>query len=212
MPSLATEQYRRLAGSLHELQVQRNLKTLMVTSAVPHEGKTLTVVNLALTLAEAYGRRVLLVDADLRRPFIHDLFRLKNDRGLGDVLGAGGEDLPFQQLTESLTVLTAGHAEQPMEALTSEAMRVLLDRAAATFDWVLLDAAPIGLIPDARLLAALTRAVVFVIGARSTPHALVTKALAEIDPEFLVGTVLNRVQEHDMPATEYYKDYYSQAE
>jgi Mrp family chromosome partitioning ATPase len=105
-------------------------------------------------------------------------------------------------------VLPAGRADQPMEALTSEAMRALLERAAATFDWVLLDAPPVGLMPDARLLAGLTRAVLFVVRARSTPHAIVTRAVAEFESDSMVGVVLNQVEEHDIPATGYYEDYY----
>src|SRR5688572_3915658 len=69
--SVSLEQYRRLAAVLHEEQMQGNLKTVMVTSAVPSEGKTLTVANLAHTLSESYGRRVLVIDADLRAPSLH---------------------------------------------------------------------------------------------------------------------------------------------
>src|SRR4051812_47723561 len=75
---VAVEQYRRLAATLHELQAAHGVKTLMVTSAVPREGKTLTISNLALTLSESYGRRVLLIDADLRRPSIHEVFGVPN--------------------------------------------------------------------------------------------------------------------------------------
>ena len=80
------EQYRRLATSLHHLQVQNGLKTVMVSSALPRDGKTLTSTNLALTLSESFKRRVLLIDADLRRPSIHAVFRLTNARGLADGL------------------------------------------------------------------------------------------------------------------------------
>ena len=73
-PPIAVEQYRRLAGAVHDLQIEQGLKTLMVTSAVPNEGKTLTSANLALTLSESCKHRVLLIDADLRRPFIHRYF------------------------------------------------------------------------------------------------------------------------------------------
>ena len=79
---VAVEQYRRLAATLHGIQGERGLKTLLVTSAVPQEGKSLTVANLALTLSESYKRRVLLIDADLRRPSIHGLFGLPNVTGL----------------------------------------------------------------------------------------------------------------------------------
>jgi len=166
---VAAEQYRRLAGAVHDLQVEHGLKTLMVTSAVPGEGKTLTIINLALTLSEACKRRVLLVDADLRRPTVHDVLRLPNTRGLSDVLRAECADLPILQLSEYLSVLPAGRIDSPM-ALTSERMGALLETLSASFDWVLIDAAPVGFMPEARLLARLTKAILFVIGARSTPH------------------------------------------
>src|SRR5207302_3731106 len=104
-------------------QVQRGLKTLMVTSALPNEGKTLTIVNLALTLAESYRRRVLLIDADLRRPFIHEMFHLPNVHGLGEVLDSDGSEIPFVEISDHLTILPGGHSEKPMERLTSGAMR-----------------------------------------------------------------------------------------
>jgi protein-tyrosine kinase len=207
--TLAVEQYRRLAGAIHELQTERGLKTLMVTSSVPGEGKTLTVSNLGLTLSESYGRRVLLIDADFRRPTLHELFHVSNEEGLGDVLRTSRSEVPFRQVSENLTVLPAGQVDQPMEALTSDAMRDLLQHCAEIFDWVLLDAPPVGVMPDARLLASLTRAVLFVVGAGSTPHQVVSRALAEFDRDTVVGTVLNRVQEHDMPGTGYYRGYYA---
>jgi capsular exopolysaccharide synthesis family protein len=206
---VAVEQYRRLAGTLHELQVEQGLKTLMVTSALPNEGKTLTVVNLALTLSESYKRRVLLIDADLRRPFIHEVFQLPNTGGLNDVLGAEHGELSLVQVSEHLSVLPAGRSDQPTAALISDRMRVLLEQSAATFDWVLLDAAPVGFMPDAQLLARLTRAVLFVIAAHSTPQLLVNRAIAELDPECVVGTLLNYVEDHNIPAAGYYDAYYS---
>lgn len=205
---VSVEQYRRLAGAVHELQVERGLKTLMVTSALPNEGKTLTISNLALTLSESYQRRVLLIDADLRRPFIHQLFQVPNAKGLSDVLRSETREIPLLQVSEHLSVLTAGHSDSPMAGLTSDRMRVFLEQSAATFDWVLLDAPPVGFMADAQLLAGLTRAVLFVIEARSTPHSLVSRAIAEIGPECIVGTVLNRVEDGKIPATGYYHDYY----
>jgi protein-tyrosine kinase len=207
--SIAVEQYRRLAGALHELQIDRGLKQLMVTSAAPHEGKTLTVVNLALTLSEACCQRVLLIDADLRRPFVHEVFRLPNARGLSDVLCFERGEVPLLEVSEHLSVLTAGQPDQPMAALTSDRMRTLLEQSSAAFDWILLDAPPVGVMADAQLLARITGAVLFVIAANSTPHQLVSRALAALDPECVVGTVLNAVEEQTIPAAGYYGDYYS---
>ncbi len=168
---VAVEQYRRLAATLHDLQSSHGTKTLMVSSALPREGKTLTVTNLALTLSEAYGRRVLLIDADLRRPTVHEIFRLSNARGLSEGLRSDREDLSLLPVTPLLSVLPAGQpSSNPMAGLTSERMRVLLEEAASVFDWVLLDAPPVGIMPDAHLLARLTEGVIFVIAAGSTPY------------------------------------------
>ena len=83
--AVSLEQYRRLGAVLHEAQAQNQSKTVMITSALPHEGKTLTLVNLALTLCESYARRVLVIDADLRGPSLHTILNIPNDRGLSEV-------------------------------------------------------------------------------------------------------------------------------
>jgi len=207
---VAVEQYGRLAATMLELQIERGLKTLMVTSALPNEGKTLTVSNLALTLSESYRRRVLLIDADLRRPSVHEVFRLPDTRGLSDVLGSARGEIPLLEVSERLSVLPAGRPAHGMAGLTSDRMRVLLEQSAARFDWVLLDAAPVGFMPDAQVLARLTRAVVFVIAAHSTQHEFVSRAIGQLDPECVVGVVLNGLKEHNIPAARYYREYYSQ--
>jgi capsular exopolysaccharide synthesis family protein len=203
---VAVEQYRRLAASLHGLQAERGLKTLMVTSTVPQEGKTLTVANLALTLSESYRQRVLLIDADLRRPAIHEVFELPNATGLGEGLRAERGHLPILEVSQFLSVVPAGHPDaNPMAKLTSERMQILLDEASATFDWILLDAPPVGMMPDAHLLARLTHAVLFVIAAGSTPYDLVERALDDLGRGSIIGIVLNRVSDYAMPDAGYYE-------
>jgi capsular exopolysaccharide synthesis family protein len=193
-PPGSIEQYRRLAGTLHHLQAEQGLKRLMVTSAVPQEGKTLTVVNLAMTLSESYRRRVLLIDADLRRPSIHDVFGLSNRYGLCDALQPEPKELRFSRVSPMLWVLPAGPPDaNPMGALASDRMERLLEEVGSSFDWILLDAPPVALMADASVLARLTRAVILVIGAGSTPYAHVEKVVAELGREHIIGTVLNRV-------------------
>jgi capsular exopolysaccharide synthesis family protein len=207
---VAVEQYRRLAAAVHELQMARGLKTLMVTSAVPREGKTLTVTNLALTLSGSYGRRVLLIDADLRRPTIHEVLRLRNASGLNDLLVSGRNGLRVVEAAPRLHVLTAGRpTNNPMAALTSERMRTLLQEAEAAYDWILLDAPPVGIMPDAGLLAGITGACLLVIAAGSTPYKMVQRAVEELGRDCIVGTVLNRMDERYIPATDYYHQYYA---
>ncbi len=211
--SVPVEQYRRLAATMHELQSEQGLKALMVCSALPGEGKTLTVTNLALTLSESYKRRVLLIDADLRRPSLHEVFRVPNRSGLSEGLRSDRGDLSLLKISPYLNLLPAGQADSnPMAALTSDRMRRLLEESTNAFDWVLLDAPPVGLMPDANLLARLTKAVLFVIGAGSTPFSLVRRAIEDVGRECIVGTVLNRVESQVLPSADYYRDYHDSGE
>lgn len=208
-PPIVVEQYRRLAGSLHQLQTDAGLKTLMVTSAMPREGKTLTVTNLALTLSESYRKRVLLIDADLRRPSLHEVFRLPKTIGLSEALRSGSRP-HLLELSPLLSILPAGELEgDPLGALTSERLQALVEHSSAAFDWVLFDTPPTGLMPDGNVLARLTKAVVFVIAAGVTPYKLVERAIGELGRECIVGTILNRIEEQHLPKAGEYSEYYA---
>ena len=212
-PAIYVEQYRRLAAAMHELQVARGVKTLLLTSALPKEGKTLTTTNLALTLSESYERRVLLIDADLRRPTVHEVLQLPNTRGLTDALRTPGVELPLQRISAHLTVVPAGRAgNNPMAGLTSDRMKALLEKAAVDYDWVLIDSPPVGILPDAGLLAGLAQAILLVVAAGSTPYHLVQRAVGDLGRDLIVGTVMNRIEGHRIPATDYYGAYYGHDE
>jgi protein-tyrosine kinase len=207
----AVEQYRRLATALLAAQAGRTLKTLMVSSAMPSEGKTLTVTNLALTLSESYGKHVLLVDADFRRPSIHHMFGLSNAAGLADGLRSNDTPLKVARVSETLSVLPTGptDAYNSMADLSSDRMHQLITEAAAQFDWVLIDTPPVGLLSDAHLVAQHTDGVLFVIAAGSTPFAIVQRAIAELGRERVIGTLLNRVDARVLPVHHYYGRYYT---
>ena len=182
----------------------------MVSSAVPKEGKTLTALNVALTLSHSYHSRVLLIDADLRRPSIQSSFGLPDGRGLGDVLAAGGGPLPLVEVSTGLSVLIAGRPNKDtVGLLTSACLKNLIADAAGQFDWVVIDTPPVGALPDARLISNLADAVLFVIDVQGTPYDLVKRAIAELGPERIVGTVLNRIEPHSLPVNDYYGYYTS---
>jgi capsular exopolysaccharide synthesis family protein len=206
---VGVEQYRRLAASLHDAQSTQGLKVVTVTSALPRDGKTLTAVNLALTLSESYARRVLLIDADLRRPAVHQVLGIRNRAGLNELLHGEVHDLPLIALSPTLSVLTSGGSRStPLAGLSSARMGTLLDECASRFDWVLLDVPPVGLLADAQILGRLTGAVILVIRAGATPYALVERAIAQIGRESIIGTVLNGVvEERSSYARTYYSDY-----
>ncbi len=191
------EQYRRLAGTLHHAQLERNVATVMITSALAGEGKTLTATNLALTFSESYRRSVLLIDADLRRPTLHETFRVPNVFGLGDALRAGHDQkLTLVEISPRLTLLTAGRPDpDPMSGLVSERMTQLLKEAAARFDWVIVDTPPVGLLPDANLMARMVDTTLFVVRAGQTPYQVIKKAVATIGRDRIIGVVLNAADE-----------------
>ncbi|WP_396626539.1 polysaccharide biosynthesis tyrosine autokinase [Luteitalea sp.] len=209
LPAQVVEEYRRLGALVHHLQVDRGVRVVMVTSAVAGEGKTLTASNLAVVLSASYGRSVLLIDADLRRPALHQVFNTVAMKGLGDIL-AGSEPPPLVQVTPRLTLMTAGAPNaDPLGGLTSDRMRQLLDEARSTFDFVIIDTPPVGLMTDANLLAAMVDVALLVVRATATPYELVRRATEAIGRHRIAGVVLNRAEEGlSEHRSGYYADYY----
>jgi len=190
------EQYRRLAATLHHHQSTSGLKVVMIASALVGEGKTLTASNLALTLSESYQRHVLLIDADLRRPSLHTVFKTNGSPGLSEGLASTDDaKLTLLEVSPHLTVLPAGApSRDPMAGLTSSRMRQLIEEARRTFDWVIIDTPPVGLLTDASLLASMVDGAILVVEAGSTPYDIVKRAVETIGANRVLGVVLNRAQ------------------
>ena len=191
------EQYRRLAARLLMARAEKGTQLVMVTSAFPAEGKTLTSSNLALTLSESYKRDVLLVDGDLRRPTIHELFRLPNVSGLNAGLQVDAErKIPLISYTEHLSILTAGRPESdPMSVLSGDRMRRVLAEAKKRFEWVIIDTPPVALLSDAHLLSNLVDAVLLVVQSGRTPLPALKMAVQAVGRERVLGVVLNRADD-----------------
>lgn len=200
------EQFRRLAAALHKAQTADGIRVVMVTSAAPSDGKTLTAINLALALSGSYKRRVLLVDADLRRPSIAKASGLNGSSGLSEVLKSKGEQkLTVVPLTTTLTLLPGGSPDpDPMSSLTSARMRRILQEAVAKFDWVIIDAPPIGPVADANLLAEMVDTTVLVVRAARTQFPFVQKAIEILGRDRLLGVVLNGVDRDEVGYGKYY--------
>jgi protein-tyrosine kinase len=194
MDASCREQYRRLAGVLHDAQAERRIQVVMVASAVAGEGKTLTTANLALTLSSSYRKRVLVIDGDLRGPVQHRLFRIESSSGLVDSLDAPADaKIIVRQVTPMLALLPGGRpSADPMAGLISDRMRRLIEEAREFFDWVIIDTPPLMLLPDANLLAAIVDGALLVVRAESTPHAMVKRAVDAIGKARILGVVLNR--------------------
>lgn len=211
MPQSLREHYRRLAATLHHAQAESGVKVLMVSSAVPDEGKTLTATNLALTLSESYQRRVLLIDADLRRPSLDGIFQLPKVFGLNEALTSNPpRKVSVIQISPHLSLLTAGAPDpDPISTLTSDRMRRLLTEAAAAFEWVIIDTPPVGILSDAKLLGSMVDAALLVIRANKTPAALIQRAVDALGRERILGVVLNRAEPRGPGGSySYYNSYY----
>jgi protein-tyrosine kinase len=193
--SVAVEQYRKLAATLYYAKAEKGIQVIVVTSALPHEGKSLTATNLALTLSESYQRRVLVVDADLRRPSLDAAFGVSGRAGLSELLaGLDPGPAPYVEVSSNLAFLPSGRVvPDPTSGLTSARMHNLVNEARAAFEWVVIDTPPIGLVSDARLVSELADGVVLVVEAGKTPYPDIQRAVSSIDREKIVGVVLNRI-------------------
>jgi capsular exopolysaccharide synthesis family protein len=195
MSQTAVQQYRRLASTLHQLQIERGLRSLVITSAVAGEGKTFTAANIALTLSESLRRRVLLIDADLRRPMLDKVFKTRSSPGLSSMLAGKEPVARVVAVSDRLTLLAGGRPEHdPSGLFASERMRHLVEEAVKSFDWVLIDTPPVAVFSDAVLLSMFTDGVLLVIRASSTPIAQIQRGVAALTPERIVGTVLNQTE------------------
>jgi receptor protein-tyrosine kinase len=193
------EQYRRLAAALHQAQIQQGIRTVMVTSALEAEGKTLSATNVALTLSHSFRKRVLLVDGDLRKPSVHQLLQLQNGVGLSDTLRRPDGRLPMQEVHPTLSVITGGHHDpDPVAVLVSDALQQFLNDTRDQFDWIVVDTPPIILFPDAGLFADKLDTCLLVLSAATTASPVAARAVAAIGASRILGVVLNRAESSEV--------------
>jgi capsular exopolysaccharide synthesis family protein len=192
--SLAAEQYRSLRTRIKRAESGRAIRAIAVTSPNKGDGKSLTAANLALTMAQEFQQRVLLIDCDLRRPSVHTLFGLAAGPGLADVLMSVAElDHALVALPEHhLTVLPAGvPPSNPAELLGSAAMRRVLDTLRTRFDRILIDVPPVAPLADLHILAPVVDGLLMIVRAGVTPKPAIERALAGLDQSKVLGLVLN---------------------
>lgn len=207
--SMAAEAYRTLRTNISLSQVDRPIQSLLVTSCIPREGKSTTVANLGVTFAMAQ-KKVLIIDADLRRPILHRLFGIPNNQGLTHTLSDAVE---FDQVLSptkvpNLWVVTCGIIPpNPSELLGSQKMRGFIERAKQQFDLVLLDSPPISSLADASILGAIVDGVLFIVKVNMANRDLISKAKEQLQTvgANIIGVVLNDV---DVKRDGYYRYYY----
>lgn len=206
-----SEAYRVIRTNLQFTSLDNPLKVIMVTSSIPGEGKSTTVTNLAVTFAQT-GSRVLIVDADLRKPRLHKLFHITNKRGLTGAIMQLDKVSEFIQDTgvENLSIMTSGTIPpNPSELLGSKKMKNLIEKLEGLYDFVIIDSPPVGVITDAQLLATLSDGVLIVAAsAEVTNEALNhSKQLLENVNAKIIGIILNKLERESNGY--YYYNYYA---
>jgi protein-tyrosine kinase len=202
--SLAAEQYRSLRTRIKRAENGRVVRAIVITSPNKGDGKSLTAGNLAITMAQEFQQRVLLVDADLRRPAVHQLFSAPDGAGLSDVLmGAAELDEALVHLpAHHLTVLPAGAPpSHPAELLGSASMRRVLDTLRTRFDRILIDMPPVAPLADVHVVAPMVDGVLMIVRAGVTPKPAIEQALAGLDMSKVLGLVLNEAGRNGTDAT-----------
>jgi protein-tyrosine kinase len=206
-----TEEFRTLRSRLYHMREKMTLKTLLVTSALPKEGKSFTSANLAQVIVRQHGRRALLIDADLRGPRLHLMLGTSPGPGLSDYLQARNDEFSIMQRgpLENLFFIPSGTGiEDPAELVGNGKLKLLLQRVEPLFDWIIIDSPPALPVADASLLAKACDGVIMVVRSNSTPSDVARKARQEFPDQALVGVVLNGTTDEAAPYARYYYEAY----
>lgn len=212
--TIVGEQFRLLRTKLGVLKKEKGIKTVLVTSSVPEEGKTFASSSLAGVFAQEPGKRVVLIDCDLRKPksgWNLGLNGTSGTTGMSEVLQGhkGFFDILLRSADSDFYFMPSGPlAQNPTELLSSPLLEKTIKTAADTFDWVVIDSPPVLSLSDATLLAPLCDTVVLVVRANSTPSKLIKDTIDQIGRDKICGVVFNR-QKQRYPSRYYYKYYHN---
>jgi capsular exopolysaccharide synthesis family protein len=210
-----TEEFRTLRSRLYHMREKMNLKKLLITSALPKEGKSFTSSNLAQVIVRQHGRRVLLIDADLRGPRLHLMLGTAPGPGLSDYLQGRNDEFSIMQRgpMENLFFIPSGtEIEDPAELVGNGKLRILMQRLEPLFDWIIVDSPPAIPVSDASMQAKACDGVLMVVRSNATPSDIARKAREEFPDQALVGVVLNGTTDEVVPYARYYYETYERRE
>jgi succinoglycan biosynthesis transport protein ExoP len=215
IPANFSEAFKTIRTNVLFSSAEEGLRSIVVTSAGPGEGKSIVAANLAIALAQA-GQRVLLVDADMRRPRVHEIFGNNQEPGLSNLLtgNAKSGEAIRKSIVPGLWLMASGHIPpNPAELLGSRRYLDLMSSLDAHFDWVVLDTPPVLVVADSSIVANHSSGVVFVVASDKTNRHAAREAVEQLEGSnaHIVGTILNRVDlvKHPYYYSAYYRKEYS---
>ncbi|MDR3764600.1 MAG: polysaccharide biosynthesis tyrosine autokinase [Acidobacteriota bacterium] len=207
---LGAEKFRVLGARLSNIRLNQKLNLLQVTSSVVGEGKTLTAVNLAMTLANRFDQRVLLAEGDLRKPAVCKMLGLEERRGIGEWFDS--TRLPIQDVllrvgVTGLCLLPAGHVPHPATVLQSERLSEMLRALSLHFDWIIVDTPPLLPMADSNQWSRICDGTLMVVRKGVASRSALKKAVESLDNPKILGVVLNDASNYDR--VNYYDRYYT---
>jgi capsular exopolysaccharide synthesis family protein len=206
-----TEEFRTLRSRLYGMRDSRTLRTLLITSASPQEGKSFIAANLAQIFVQQPNRRVLLIDGDLRWSRLHLSLGAPSTPGLSDYLQGEANELSILQQgpLDNLFFIAGGkHAASPAELIASSRLKNLLQRLSPLFDWVIIDSPPAMAVSDPRVMANVCDGVLLVVAAGRGPYGIVQRTCQQFNDKRLLGVVLNRAEPRMSYSHKYYRYYH----
>jgi len=208
--ALGTEQFRTLRARLYQMREKTSLKRILVTSALPQEGKSFVSANLAQVLVRQHGRRVLLIDGDLRVARLHSALGTTSSPGLADYLLGESDEFSIMQrgCMDNLFFIPSGRTvAHPAELIANGRMKMLMQRVETLFDWIIVDSPPAVPVSDASQLANYCDGVLMVVRSNATPYDTAQRARQEFQGKTMVGVVLNGITRGDTYSRYYYEVY-----
>jgi protein-tyrosine kinase len=220
---VVVEQFRGLRSKLTQARQEAAIKSVLISSGMPSEGKSFVTLNLAVSLAREGVNRVLVIDGDLRRPTLHTILGAPSHPGLSEYLAGTAEasailqqnkvaqasGSPYGNVFENLTLIPSGAcSEASSEMVTNGRMQNLLATLAPHFDWILIDSPPVLAVTDAVDMARACDAVLLVAREARTPYQVVQRAQAAFRQSRLLGVVLNAAKRIQRNGYSYYAYYY----
>jgi protein-tyrosine kinase len=204
---VGAEEFRTLRSRLYQIREKMQLKNLMVTSALPKEGKSFVSANLAQVMVRQHGRRALVIDADLRNPGMHRHLGTAQSPGLAEyLLGECDEFAALQRgPMENLFFMPAGRVVgSAPELLANGRLKLLLQRVEPLFDWIIIDTSPVIPVSDSTLVAGYCDGILMVVRSNVTPTDMARRAREEFPDKLLLGVVLNGTMSGDVARSKYY--------
>jgi protein-tyrosine kinase len=204
---VGAEEFRTLRSRLYQIREKMQLKRLLVTSALPKEGKSFVAANLAQVMVRQQGRRALLIDGDLRNPGMHRHLGATSSPGLAEYLMGECDEFAALQRgpMDNLFFMAAGRiVPSAPELLANGRLKLLLQRVEPLFDWIIIDTSPVIPVSDATLVAGVCDGILMVVRSAVTPADLARRAREEFPDKLLIGVVLNGTSTAEVARSKYY--------